>query len=644
MIATSGLQCSVAAFRVALTLICFPSAANLWATERPNVLLIVADDLGYADLGCYGSEIETPNLDRLASEGVRFSHFRATPMCTTSRVALMSGMTYHRAGREDYTHSIPLPMLLKSAGYRTMMVGKWHAGNPDPTSRRLFDRSFGFLGGMSDCFVGGSDWFLDDKPFLEFPAGFYSTSAFAERSIEFMREARGQQQPFFMYVAFNAPHHPCQAPQATCKKYEKTYRDGFDAIRHHRYQRQLELGMVEASWPLAPAGQEVRRWEELTKHRRHVESARMAAYAAAVDEVDQSVGRLLSFLDETGIADNTLVIFLSDNGGDYGNGGIATDEQQVAWEPHSNPSSSNGWSWVKNTPFRFYKHSCHEGGLAVPLILRWPSGTQLEGNSIVDEPCHITDLYPTVLAATGTKYPLKHKQKDTRRLTGASLLPILTGVGVRVARPVFAWYKFSRAWIENEWKAVSLYNGPWQLYHLAADRGESQNLAAKFPERLAELANKWEYHAREFKVAENSKIESLQKGWGWHRLQMVCPQLMSLTPANSTISDSTNVSLQLSFSEPVDFENTPGKKIRLFAVANESEPIWEADPGTRHPSQGSMRIDFENIPPLESGKHYFVLWDPGWVSVGGRPIGPLNDGAYWWRFRTPEHSKQANAR
>ena len=170
---------------------------------------MMADDLGYADIGCYGSEIETPSIDRIASEGLQFSHFRATPMCVTSRIALMSGMPMHRAGLHNYSHSVPLAQLLKTAGYRTMMTGKWHGGTPDPRASELFDRSFGFLGGATDSFVGGDDWFTDDKPFNGFGKDFYSTRAFADRSVEFMKEAASKQQPFFMYVAFNAPHHPC---------------------------------------------------------------------------------------------------------------------------------------------------------------------------------------------------------------------------------------------------------------------------------------------------------------------------------------------------------------------------------------------------------------------------------------------------
>lgn len=604
------------------------------ARDRPNILLIMADDLGYSDLGCYGGEIETPNIDGLAAEGVRFSEFRATPMCVTSRITLMAGMPYHRAGTHQYSHAAPLPILLKQAGYRTIMTGKWHAGSPDPRSRKLFDRSFGFLGGMTDSFRGGNDWFNDGKAFHDFHEGFYSTRAFADRSIEFMEEAVSRGQPFFAYVAFNAPHHPCQAPKATFEKYVGRYRDGYAAVRAKRHRRQVEMRLVDPAWQLAPHEQEVRRWAELSEHRRKVEDARMAAYAAAVDEVDQAVGRLLDYLRVAEIEHNTLVLFLSDNGGDYNNGAIDRDELQIPWLPGSNPTSSNGWAWVKNTPFRYYKHACHEGGLAVPLVIRWPAGVDHPGGAILRSPAHITDFYPTFLELATTEYPTEYDGHETAPLTGSSLLPLLRRGGNRQSEPVFNWYQFSRAWIEGDWKVVSLYDGPWQLYDLADDRGECCNLAEQFPQRVTRLSEKWTQFARLAEVPLHPIVDE-QKGWGWHRLQMACPQLESLEPENSTICRSKKIFLRLSFKQPVDFSNTTGKTIRIFGVSNESQPIWKADPDTTHPAQGTREIVFDDIPRLIPDRQYYVLWDPGWVRVGGKPVGPLNDGAFWWRFRAP---------
>ncbi len=606
------------------------------AADRPNVLLILADDMGYSDLGCYGSEIETPNIDRLASEGLQFSHFRATPMCVTSRIALMSGMPMHRAGSHHYGHSIPLAQLLKTAGYRTMMTGKWHGGSPDPRDAELFDRSLGFLGGATDSFVGGDDWFLDDKPFTEFSDGFYSTHAFANRSIDFMKEAIAKRQPFFMYVAFNAPHHPCQAPKPTVDKYRQTYERGYAAIRQQRRQRQIELGLVNRDWPVAPIENEVRRWSELTEHRKEVEGGRMAAYAAAVDEVDQSVGRMLAFLADSGIEQNTLVIFLSDNGGDYSNGSITTDEQQIPWMPRTNPSSSNGWAAVKCTPFRYYKHSCHEGGIATPMVIRWPAGTKQPPGEIIDAPASITDIYPTLIELAGIQYPTKFRGRDVRTPTGASLLPLLESNGNREGTPIFEWYQFSRAWVEDDWKAVSLYGGPWQLFNLREDRCESNDLSVEYPDLLAGLVGKWQDFAFESGVPEAGEpVIDVQHGWGWHRLCRAFPTLTALTPANGATTNSTTIELRMTFAQPIDFANTSNKNIYLYDVSDESKPVWQSDPDETHAAQGKLTVSFADIPPLLANRHYAIRCDAGWIKIGGRPGGALNDGAYWWRFRTP---------
>lgn len=603
---------------------------------KPNVIILMADDLGYSDLGCYGGEIDTPNIDALAQQGVRFSHFRATPMCVTSRIALLSGMPFHRAGGNTYANSIPLPALLQDAGYRTLMTGKWHAGTPDPRSSDLFHRSFGFLSGMSDCFIGADDWFDGAKQFDKFPPSFYSTDAFAEKSIEFMTEATEMDQPFLMYVAFNAPHHPCQAPRPLVEKYQARYEQGYDAIRQARHQRQIEMQLIPPNCVLAEINEDARRWDELTDHRRKVEAGRMAAYAAAVDGVDQAVGRILDFVQQAGLDENTLVVFLSDNGGDYNNGGIDQDERQIAWEPRGNPSSSNAWAAVKATPFKYYKHSCHEGGIAAPMIVRWPTEVQHEGGTILRSPASITDFYPTILELAGADYPEQFDDHDVRSLTGASLIPLLKIGGKREPKPDFQRFDLSRCWIEDEWKVVSFYDGPWELYNLKDDRSERHNLAAQEPKRLKELSDRWIDEAVGAGVPNASaKLLRHQNGWGWHRLKMVCPHLISLTPENSTEIRSTKTSIELKFNKPIDFSGTEEKSLRLYSVSDEKNPIWQASPDVNHPSQGTMELSFSDVPELDADQAYYFLWDAGWIKLGNRPVGRLNDGAFWWRFRTP---------
>lgn len=616
---------------------------SLWAEDpRPNVLLMMADDLGYSDLGCFGGEIDTPNIDSIAEQGLLFSQFRASPMCVTSRIALMSGMPMHRAGQHSYRNSVPLPIRLKKAGYRTMMTGKWHAGKPDPRSRELFDRGFGFLGGATDSFAGGNDWFLDENPFREFGPDFYSTHAFADRSIAFMKEAERKNQPFFMYVAFNAPHHPCQAPQESVEKYTPVYSKGYEVLREQRRHSMENLGLLKKSWKPVVIGNEVRKWDELTVHRRSIETQRMAAYAACIDEVDQSVGRMLDFLEQSGIADNTLVIFLSDNGADYNNGAIESDEKQVPWKPGTNPSSSNGWASVKCSPFRYYKHSCHEGGLATPMVMRWPAGIDQPSGTKIECPTNITDLYPTLLELAGigqSKSPLANETHylDPTEPVGHSLVELFTANGEREASPVFQWYQFSRAWIERDWKAVSLYGGPWRLYDLKNDRCEVDDKSDIETERLQEMVDKWHDFAAQTGVPESNPVQEIQRGWGWHRLQMAMPALESVQPNNGSTASSTSVTLKLRFQKPIDFANTAGRRIYLYDVSDESKPVWESDPDTSNPGQGKLEVVFSDIPRLLPNHQYNIRFDAGWIRVDGRPSGPLNDGAYWWRFRTPSN-------
>ncbi|MEN1678984.1 MAG: sulfatase-like hydrolase/transferase [Planctomycetota bacterium] len=605
------------------------------AATQPNFVIFLADDLGYSDLGCYGGEIHTPRLDALAAGGERYSAFRASPMCTTSRVALMSGMPYHAAGEGSYRRAIPLPALLKRSGYRTMMVGKWHAGEPNPMSAELFDRSFGFLGGMTDSFTGGEDWFLDRESFGSFSPGFYSTRAFARRAATMIEEAVSLDAPFFMYVAFNAPHHPCQAPRATVERYLGKYRGGYEAIAQQRHERQIAMGLVDPQWPRAEPGPEVRRWQELPAQRRVIEDARMAAYAAAVEEVDHATGTVLDALKAAGVDDNTFVAFLSDNGGDYSNGAPESDAAQLPWRAGANPSSSNGWAMVKNTPMRLYKHACHEGGLAVPLVVRWPQQDERFAGRINHASTHITDLYPTVLELASVDYPAADAAGSPARLTGVPL-PKGERSSAGVSRPpIFEWYRFSAAWIDGDWKATRLYGGPWQLFNLRSDRGEADNLSEIEGGRLNRMVQDWRRVAKSLGDVPTPPPRDQQPGWGLHRLEMICPHLIGHQPPNSQVTESSDVAIRIEFDAPIDFSNTKGKSIRLYQTSDESKPIWSADPSRRHAAQGSRVIRFNDVPPLQPDTSYFVRWDGGWVKVGGDAVGPLNNGAYWWRFRTP---------
>lgn len=622
--------------------LCIGCSAPLSAQppQRPDILLIMADDLGYADLGCYGGEIETPNLDSLAKHGVRFTHFRVEPMCVVTRIALMAGRPFNAGADHGYTRTTPFPKLLKQAGYDTHMTGKWHAGEPDPRGSELFTNFYGFIGGMTDSYAGGPDWFYNQQRITAFPSGWYATDAITSEAIDFMKQSHDAGKPSFTFVSYNAPHHPCQAPKETVEKYQQHYLAGYEKIREARIRRQRAMGLIDNDWQPAPRGNEARQWDELPKARQRVEADRMAAYAATIDQIDQSVGRLIAYLKEAGRLDNTLILFISDNGGDYNNGARLIDGKQIPWLAGHNPTSSNAWAWVKNTPFRSYKHASHEGALASPLIAHWPEGLAAKPGSLIKEPTHITDLYPTFLELVGSEYPERDGKKKLLPLAGASLMPLLLDKPEeRHDKGQFSWYNHSRAFTEGGWKAVRLYDGPWQLYNLDADRGETNDLAEAHPRKLLGLIKRWraaaDPPAMEARPAPGTQLK--QRGWGWHRLQMITGNtLLDLTPNNSDTAESTNVSLELAFSSPIDFANSKGKSIRLYAVSDESKPIWQLSPNAEHPSQGKRTAAFDNLPELKPDTAYFIEWDAGWAKVGGKPLGPLNDGAYWWRFRTPK--------
>lgn len=621
------------------TLLAVASVSPACADDRPDIVIIMTDDLGYSDLGAYGGEIDTPHLDQLAKDGAMFTRFRVAPMCVVSRVAMVAGLPMQGGGDARYSRTVPLFSVLKEAGYNTLMTGKWHAGQPDPRSPELFDRFFGFLGGMSDCYSGGPDWYLNDKPFTDFGGDFYATNAFTDYAIEFLREHEDDGRPDLLFLSYNAPHHPCQAPQRTVSKYVNRYRAGYDAIREARLDRQRELGLIDDSFVPADHHAEVRRWSELPTERKKVEADRMAAYAAMVDEVDQNIGRLLDYLRDSGRLDNTILLFISDNGGDYSNGNPRTDARQIPWEAGGNPSSSNGWAWVKNTPFRSFKHSSYEGALASPLIIHWPEALAdhpAVRGGLIDEPTHITDFYPTLLEVAGAQRPQQHGGKQLLPLSGASLMPLLRdSADERENKPAFSWYRESRAWIEDEWKAVQLYGGPWQLFNLREDRGETRDLAADYPDRLDDAVAKWHAQADPGTVYSHPPAQDVQHGWGWHRVARITQgQLRSLWPANGSTNAPVATPLTLRFTAPLDFTGSKGRTLRVYADRNEGTPVYEIDVTPNHPAQGQTELVLLDLPTLRPDTGYHVVWDPGWAKVGGKPLGPLNNGAYWWRFRT----------
>ena len=478
--------------------------------KRPNIVVILADDMGFSDIGCYGSEIATPNLDALARSGIRFTHFRNTARCCPSRTSLLTGLYPHQGGvglmvedrgRPAYqgylnNRCATLAEVVRPAGYRTYMSGKWHVGENRPhwPTDRGFDRYFGLISGACNYFrLDDPDtnrtrqMALDDKPWQPPATGFYMTDAIAGHAVEFLdAHARtGGDRPFLLYAAFTAPHYPLHALPEDIAKYEGRYMKGWDALRLERHQRMVEMGIVDRRWPLTPRDREAPAWETVEDKRAW--DRRMAVYAAQIDRMDQGIGRILRKLREMGEEDNTLVMFLADNGGcaeivDRGKAGV------LPGLPDSFMSYGIPWANASNTPFRLYKRWVHEGGIATPLVVRWPSRVK-HPNTMTHQSGHLIDIMATCVDVSGAQYP----GAPIQPMEGKSLVPVFEGKSIG-DRLLFWEHMGNRAVLEGKWKLVSRYPSDWELYDLEADRTEMHNLAASQRDRAARLRwyyNKW---------------------------------------------------------------------------------------------------------------------------------------------------------
>ena len=455
------------------------------SASRPNVILILADDLGWSDLGCYGGEIQTPNLDRLAANGLRFTQFYNSAKCEPTRASLMSGQYWQDAGL-GVKRGITMGQAMRAAGYATFAAGKWHLdGNP---VERGFDRYFGHLSGASDYFKGDPSHRLDDQPFKPKDESFYTTDANADYAIKFTSDSRKQhpEKPFFLYLAFNAPHGPLQAWPEDIAKYRGQYRGGWDKLRQQRYQRMIELGVFKKEWALSPRPETIPAWDTLTDEEKGFEDLRMAIYAAMVDRMDQAIGRVMAALKELGQEENTLVMFMSDNGGspyDRGRRGTLPD-RTASWE------YGLGWANVSCTPFRHYKRNMFNGGACTPFIALWPAGIKPRG-AITDQHGHIIDVMATLADVAGWSWPGQFDGKPLAALPGRSLRPIFAGEAAPPRPPLYFHLMDHRAVIAGEWKLVSDWGRPWELFNLAADRTELRDVSKGEPERFKELEQLW---------------------------------------------------------------------------------------------------------------------------------------------------------
>lgn len=508
--------------------------------RRPNVLLILADDVGWSDLGCYGSEIQTPNLDAMASDGLRFTQFYNSARCSPSRAGILTGLQPHQVGVPVLDSPlndkcVTLPEVLGQAGYRSYMVGKWHLTDRVTPIMRGFDDFYGMLGGFNT--------YWQEEPFnIRLPAGrpkrtyeadkYYITDAFGDYALDFLKDGEVSGKPWFLYLAFNAPHFPIGAPEAAIAKYETMYRTkGWDAIRADRLARQKKLGLVPADLKLPPrdivpanfinrqtgwADKAIPAWDSLPEDRRADLARRMAVYAAAMDIMDQNIGRVTAHLKKTGEMDNTIIVFLSDNGGcaewdPYGFDQLDSpknilhtgDALKKVGGPDSYISYGSGWANVSNTPWRLFKHYAEEGGIRTPMIVHWPKGLKTKPGALTTQTGYITDFMPTLVELCGAKYPAERNGVAIPPTEGESLVPIFQGKSPK-PRTLCVEHEGNRMVREGDWKLVAHTGHPWELYDLAKDPAETRDLAAREPDRVQKMSADWQAWAVRCNVVARS--------------------------------------------------------------------------------------------------------------------------------------------
>ena len=499
------------------------------AAERPNIVLIMCDDMGWSDIGCYGGEVSTPSLDRLAAEGMRFTQFYNTGRCCPTRATLLSGTYAHQAGIGHMMGNRNLPgykgdlnknvrtiaEVMKTAGYATYMAGKWHVtpkiqpGGPRNNwpRQRGFDRFYGTIHGAGSFFDPNSLTRentqvspLTDEGYR--PKGtYYYTDAISDHAARYIREHKSDK-PFFIYVAYTAPHWPMHALEKDRAKYKGKYNAGWDAMRRVRYARQLKMGLIDRKWKMTERDRRAPKWEAAPN--REWEIALMETYAAMVDRMDQAIGRVLVQLRTMDAFDNTLIFFLSDNGSSA-EIMVRTDGHDPNAPPGSGPSYlclGPGWSTICNTPFRRHKTWVHEGGCATPLIAHWPKGIKVRGE-LRRDPAHVIDVVPTILELAG----VKRSPVGAPKAPGHSLLPAFAKDG-SLRREYLWWlHEGNRAIRVGDWKLVAAKDDPWELYNLREDRTETNNLVSSNPGKVKELEHAWTKRMDEFRklASQNTK-------------------------------------------------------------------------------------------------------------------------------------------
>jgi len=507
--------------------------AEAMAASRPNIILIMADDMGFSDIGSYGSAvINTPNLDQLAAGGLKFTQFYNAARCVPTRASLMTGLYPHQAGighmvgrsgnglydGQFSRNAITLAEGLGSAGYSTYLSGKWHLtpwrpgsssmAEDGPTGRG-FERFYGTINSIRGYYNPPS--LMEDGRELPSTEGDYHyTDAITEHAVGYIEQQKPQQ-PYFLYVAYAAPHFPLQAREQDVARYRGRFAAGWDVLRDERYQRLVKLGLIDPDWPLPATDPRQIAWDKVNPQYRAWFDERMAVYAAMIEQMDRGIGKIIDAVTARGELDNTIILFLSDNGacaeeinpGEALGGGVARETRagkpvKFGNDPSIMPGPEDAytslgleWASYANTPFRYFKSFVHEGGISTPLIVSWPSHIK---SRIVRNPGHIIDIMPTLLELAGRKYPTEFNGHQIQPVEGRSLVPLFAG-GTR-PDATYVWeHEGNRAIREGNYKLVATFGSDWELFDMSADRLEARNLAATRPDKVAEMSARYDSEA-----------------------------------------------------------------------------------------------------------------------------------------------------
>lgn len=509
--------------------------------KRPNILLILADDMGYSDLSCYGGEINTPNIDKIAMGGIRFTNFYNAARCCPTRASLLTGLYPHQAGIGDMVYrndgpgyygflnenTVTLAEVLKSAGYHTMMSGKWHVGHKKGQwpSDRGFEDFYGIHKHVDSYYkvLEGCDVYYNGKilqpssappnSILHPEKEWYTTDVFTDYALKFLDEAKNGAKPYFLYLPYNSPHFPLEAPDENIAKYKGAYDKGWDVLREEKLVRMKKLGVVPANTELSPS--ENPKWSSLSAEDRKELAFRREIYAGQVDRMDQNIGRVIAELKKNGQYENTVIIFLSDNGcsSETGMFGFNFDKYKISnypeWKRKGGWSVSQGQAWanLSNTPFRLYKKNTHQGGISTPLIIHWPDGIKKQGG-ISHQVGHVIDLMPTMAALGNATYPKDYQNRNIAPEEGKSILANLNNTSLNFQRTLYWEHLGDCAIRDGDYKLVKEYpQKEWELYNLISDPSELNDLAKKMPVKVKEMDKKYQNWAKRALVRPYPFIE-----------------------------------------------------------------------------------------------------------------------------------------